>query len=197
MDYCSNCGKPLPEGAQFCPFCGIAVHAGASTAQATGAATTISRSGFDALGKDVRAREYWAKRLVAFVIDAIIVGVAIAVITAAMAFSAFFSGPLTIDRLFSSFWIAGVSSAVSGLVLVLYFTIAETAYGATVGKSILRLKVTTDEGGMPSLGTSFIRNISKIYWVLLLLDVVVGLAMETGYKKKFSDRYANTQVVLR
>ncbi|MBI2648992.1 MAG: hypothetical protein HYW93_04995 [Thaumarchaeota archaeon] len=62
---------------------------------------------------------------------------------------------------------------------------------------MLRLKVTTDDGGMPSLGTSFIRNISKIYWVLLLLDVVVGLAIEVGYKKKFSDRYANTQVVLR
>lgn len=197
MDYCSNCGKPLPEGAQFCPFCGIAVQASASTEKATGAATTTPRSGIDALGKDVRAREYWAKRIVAFVIDAIIVGVAITAITAAVAFSAFFTGPLTIDRLFSSFWVAGVSSAVSGLVLVLYFAIAETAYGTTVGKAILRLKVTTDAGRIPSLGTSFIRNISKIYWVLLLLDVVVGLAMEAGYKKKFSDRYANTQVVLR
>lgn len=197
MDYCSNCGKPLPEGAQFCPFCGITVQSGASTARATGAATTTPRSGIDALGKDMRAREYWAKRLVAFVIDAIIVGVAIIIITAAVAFSAFFTGPLTIDSLFSSLLVAGVSSAVSGLVLVLYFAIAETAYGTTVGKSILRLKVTTDDGGMPSLGTSFIRNISKIYWVLLLLDVVVGLAMEAGYKKKFSDRYANTLVVLR
>ncbi len=197
MDYCSNCGKPLPEGAQFCSFCGIAVQASASTAQATGAATTTPRSGIDALGKDIRAREYWAKRFVAFVIDAIVVGVAIAIITAAVAFSTFFSGPLTIERLFSSFWVTGVSSVVSGLALVFYFAIAETAYGATVGKSILRLKVTTDAGEMPSLGTSFIRNISKIYWVLLLLDVVVGLAMEAGYKKKFSDRYANTQVVLR
>ncbi|MBI2648991.1 MAG: zinc ribbon domain-containing protein [Thaumarchaeota archaeon] len=89
MDYCSNCGKPLPEGAQFCPFCGIAVQAGGSTARAIGAAPATPRSGIDALGKDVRAREYWAKRLVAFVIDAIIVGVVIAVVTAAVAFSTF------------------------------------------------------------------------------------------------------------
>lgn len=196
MNFCPNCGKPLPEGAQFCAFCGFAVQATVS-AQTTGAATPPPRSGIDALGKDLHAREYWAKRLVAFVIDAIIIGIAIALITAAVAFSTFFTGPMTIDRLFSSFWVAGVSSAASGLVLVIYFAIAETAYGTTVGKSVLGLKVTTDDGRMPSLGTSFIRNISKIYWVLLLLDVVVGLAMEAGYKKKFSDRYANTQVVLR
>lgn len=197
MDYCPKCGKPLPEGAQFCAFCGTPVQASASTAQAVGAATTTHRSGIDALSKDFGARAYWAKRLVAFIIDAIIIGVAIALISAVVAFSTFFAGPLTVDRFFSSFWVAGLSSVLSGLILVLYFVIAETTYGTTVGKSILGLKVTADDGRMPSLGTSFIRNISKIYWVLLLLDVVVGLALEVDYKKKFSDRYANTLVVLR
>lgn len=197
MDYCPKCGKPLPEGAQFCPFCGTALQAGAATAQAAGVGAITHRSGIDALSKDFGAREYWAKRLVAFIIDAIIIGLAIALISAAVAFSTFFAGPLTVDRFFSSFWVAGVSSVLSGLILVLYFVIAETTYGTTVGKLILGLKVTTDDGKMPSLGTSFIRNISKIYWVLLLLDAVVGLALEADYKKKFSDRYANTLVVLR
>jgi hypothetical protein len=43
-------------------------------------------------------------------------------------------------------------------------------------------------------GTSFLRDLSKINWVLLLLDVVLGLALEPGYTKKFSDRLLGTSV---
>jgi uncharacterized RDD family membrane protein YckC len=56
------------------------------------------------------------------------------------------------------------------------------------------LTVTTDNGLRPTLGASFLRNLSKINWVLLLLDVVVGLSLETGYLKKFSDRFLGTRV---
>jgi hypothetical protein len=40
-----------------------------------------------------------------------------------------------------------------------------------------------------------LRNISKIYWLLLLLDTVVGLATSKNYTQKFSDRFAGTEVV--
>lgn len=57
------------------------------------------------------------------------------------------------------------------------------------------LRVTTDGGGRPTLGVSFLRNLSKINWVLLLLDVILGLALEVGYTKKFSDRFFGTSVI--
>jgi uncharacterized RDD family membrane protein YckC len=57
------------------------------------------------------------------------------------------------------------------------------------------LKVTTLSGAQLDWGQAFLRNISKIYWVLLLLDVVAGLAMQKAYKQKFSDNYAGTIVV--
>jgi hypothetical protein len=47
------------------------------------------------------------------------------------------------------------------------------------------------------LGTSFLRNLSKINWALLLLDVILGLALEVGYMRKFSDRFLRTSVTPR
>jgi len=38
--------------------------------------------------------------------------------------------------------------------------------------------------------------VSKIYWVLLPLDVILGLALEAGYTKKLSDTYLGTSVIL-
>jgi hypothetical protein len=40
-----------------------------------------------------------------------------------------------------------------------------------------------------------VRNISKVYWLLLLLDVVVGLATPKQYTQKFSDKLVGTSVV--
>ena len=83
---------------------------------------------------------------------------------------------------------------VIGLFSILYFPATEVYNGASIGKSVLGLKVTTLDGAKPNWGQAFVRNVSKIYWVLLLLDVVVGLAIQTDYRQKFSDRYAGTVV---
>src|SRR5207247_5967209 len=58
------------------------------------------------------------------------------------------------------------------LVLFLYFFLAEGLYGRTLGKEIMGLRVERVDGKSMDLRSSFIRNISKIYWLLLLLDVV-------------------------
>ena len=49
-------------------------------------------------------------------------------------------------------------------------------------------------GGNPSFGEAFVRNISKIYWLLRLLAVIVGLAITKGYKQKYSDHLMGTTV---
>jgi uncharacterized RDD family membrane protein YckC len=84
----------------------------------------------------------------------------------------------------------------ASLLFVLYFAFME-AYngGRSLGKRIMGLRVTTDGGQSPGLGPAFVRNISKINWVLLLLDVILGLALEIGYVKKFSDRFMGTKVI--
>ena len=154
----------------------------------------MSDSGLSTLTRDSAAQEYWVKRLLAYVIDAIIVYAAIGLIAAATVLPAFLMGVFVPGSSPHVAFLGGFLGTVSSLILVLYFTCAEATYGKTIGKGVMKLKVTTEGGGRPSLGTSFLRNLSKINWVLLLLDVILGLALETGYRRKFSDRYLGTSV---
>lgn len=59
----------------------------------------------------------------------------------------------------------------------------------------MHLKVVGPKGGNPTFVQSLVRNISKIYWILLLLDVIVGLATSKQYNQKYSDKLVGTSVV--
>lgn len=189
--FCSKCGADLPAGATFCPSCGAPV--GAASAGQT-AFQNMPSNGFSALFSSRAAQEYWLKRLVAFVIDAVIVYVVIGILVAAAALPAYFAGLFVPGSSARIAFIGGFIGTLASLLFVLYFTVAEGAYGETIGKHVMGLKVTTDSGQRPSYGTSLLRNISKIYWVLLLLDVIVGLALDFGYMKRFSDKFLGTKV---
>ena len=145
----------------------------------------------DSLIKEGRAQGYWLSRLIAFVIDAILVDVVLLILAFVLAFPALLVGGFA--AVVSVF--AGIFSIVSGVALVLYFAVIETVVGASVGKHLLGLKVIATGGKTPDFGEAFVRNVSKIYWVLLLLDVVVGLATSKLYSQKFSDRLVGTEVV--
>ena len=82
-----------------------------------------------------------------------------------------------------------------GLIYVLYFTIAEPSYGYTLGKALIGLKVVAADGERPNLEGAFIRNISKIFWVFLILDVIGGFFLARDPHQKFSDRIAGTTIV--
>jgi uncharacterized RDD family membrane protein YckC len=148
-------------------------------------------SGVDAVLKESGAQTYWVRRVVAFIIDAVIIFVVtgILVLLAALPFLVF-SGPGAFGAVFG-----GVFGLFAGLILVLYFVVFEVLSGASIGKRILALKVVAAGGKAPTAGESFVRNISKIYWLLLILDVVVGLALSKEYTKKYTDKLMGTSVV--
>ena len=176
--YCTKCGKELPEGAEFCPNCGAAVRTEVG----------LYETAAERIGHDNLLQQHWIKRIIAIVIDSIIVGIATTIVMVALFFPLFLANPFGFFN-----WLSFPFAM--GLIYVLYFTITESIYGYTIGKGILNLKVVAADGGRPSFESAFIRNISKIYWVLLLLDVVVGLAIQKDYRQKFSDSYAGTMVV--
>ena len=181
--FCSNCAAPLQPGTAFCTSCGAPV----GQAGSTGA----TLSGVDALIKESGAQNYWLRRIFAFVIDAVIVGVILVVAAVFVAIPTFvFSGTAGLTSVF-----AGVFSILAGIILFLYFIVAEVSRGATVGKGAMHLKVVGPRGGNPTLFQSLVRNLSKIYWVLLLLDVVLGLATSKQYTQKLSDRLVGTSVI--
>jgi hypothetical protein len=109
--FCPKCGKEVPQGATFCPSCGAALQAGAPAAPS-------APSGFDTLTKDQKAQEYWLWRLVAFVIDAIIVYVVLGVLTALVAIPALLTGGF---GLFGA--VFGGLAFLWGIIFVLYFAL--------------------------------------------------------------------------
>ena len=182
--FCAKCGKELPAGATFCPSCGTSV-GGTSSAQ-----PQAPTSGIDTLAKDQKAQEYWIWRLVAIIVDYIIVGIVWGIIALVIAFPSFFAGG---GAFFGA--VLGGFAFVYGIIFVLYFSVAESVWGASIGKHLFNLRVKSKTGSNPTFGEAFVRNISKIYWLLLLLDVVVGLALSKGYEQKYSDRLMGTTVV--
>ena len=126
-------------------------------------------------------QQHWVRRIIAIAIDSIVVAIATAVLGLVTDISGIFN------------WMS--LPFVMGLIYVLYFTVAESIYGYTMGKKLVNLKVTLASGKRPSLKNAFIRNISKIYWILLLLDLVGGLITSTDLHQKYSDRVANTTVI--
>jgi len=184
MPFCPKCGSEVESTAQFCPRCGAQL----------GSEVPSARSGLDTLTKEPAAQSYWLERLFAFVIDVVIIWIALGILAFLVFVPALFASPFTLRGVEGVFAGFGVFSGVSGIILVVYFTLADSFYGRTFGKSLFGLKVVSDGGGPATVWQALIRNISKIYWVLVLIDVLVGLGLDPDYKKKFSDRLARTTV---
>ena len=150
-------------------------------------------TGFERIGSDSRLQDNWIRRLVAFIIDSIIVWIGTLIIAAIIfvpliIVAAATGWPWFMFNPFAFPFFAGVLS-------VLYFALLEARYGWTFGKKIMNLKTIKLEGQKPALDAAFIRNISKIYWILVLLDVVIGLATLGDPHQKISDRTARTTIV--
>lgn len=148
------------------------------------------RTGLELLRDDKGVQNHWARRLIAIIIDAVIVFaavVAVSAVFAALFLISFglFSPVLAFTALFGAWW---------GIWLFVYSFLAEGLYSRTIGKQIMGLRVETVDGRQIDFRQSLVRNISKIYWVLLLLDVVIGLAMPGEMSQKWTDRYIGTKV---
>ncbi len=190
MVYCWKCGSELREDAGFCPKCGASVR---------GTMGVQSPTGFELLRDDKNIQNHWARRVIAFVIDAVIVTVALAIIAAVVSipFLIGLNFASTTGGAFPAWWNAWWGVWLGGLipvVVLLYFFLAEGLYGRTLGKEIMGLRVQRVDGKPMDLRNSFVRNISKIYWILLLIDVAVGLGTHGEMSQKWSDRYIGTKV---
>lgn len=136
---------------------------------------------------------HWLYRLIAFIIDSIIIGIIAGIIFSLVIASVFFGGG------FGYTWGWGFYLGfpfLLGLLELLYFVFMDTYYGATLGKRVMGLKVQTVNGGKVTFEKAFIRNISKIFWLFLLLDWILGV-VTPGHdqRQKYSDRIAGTTVV--
>ena len=131
---------------------------------------------------------HWIYRIIALVIDSIIIGIPIWAIWTFVIIS---GGALWI--VLYGGWL--LLPLLVGIIQLLYFIVLEVSWGATVGKKVLGMQVQMTNGSKVDAGKSFIRNISKIYWLFLLLDWIIGLATPgPDRRQKYTDRMAGTTV---
>jgi len=136
---------------------------------------------------------HWVLRLIAVIID----GIILTIIAWILLFFLFV--PLLFVGALAGLWLAWGTFLVipfaSGILWVIYSVILESWWSATLGKRILGLKVQTVSGGKPDLNKLFLRNISKIFPLFLLLDWLIGVATPGDKRQKYMDRVAGTTVV--
>ncbi len=134
---------------------------------------------------------HWLYRLIALIIDGIIVGIPVAIIWTIISLALIFADPFLLTW---GGWL--LLPLIFGILWVLYFVILDVAWGATIGKRLLGLQVQTVNGGKVPFDKAFIRNISKIYWIFLILDWLIAVVTPgTDKRQKFTDRIAGTTVV--
>ncbi len=80
------------------------------------------------------------------------------------------------------------------MIVLAYFVLAEALFEQTIGKELMGLRVARLDGKRVDLWSSFVRNISKIALILLVVDVAVGLGTHGDGRQKYSDRYIGTVV---
>jgi uncharacterized RDD family membrane protein YckC len=82
-------------------------------------------------------------------------------------------------------------------ILFAYFSATEAAWGATVGKRVLGLRVVAADGSSPSSGAILLRNLVRFVDWLPGLYIVGAIAVFAGGqpRRRLGDRVAKTRVV--
>ena len=147
----------------------------------------------------------WFLRLIAYVIDSIIILIPTVLIydffiksaiTPVETYYQYGSGYYTVAGELPWWGLWLLAPIFFGVVEVVYFTIFDTAWSKTMGKYLLGLNVQTINGGRVNIGKSFLRNMSKIFWVALAIDWPLGVFTKGNNRnQKYLDRLAGTTVV--
>ena len=127
--------------------------------------------------------EHFTSRLKALIIDAIIVTLFAALIDNILY--------IILSIIKNQTLLAWYPTIVLVAVTILYFTIFEAKTNKTLGKKVTHLYV-SDEDGYMSYKKAFIRNLTKIFWIPLLFDVILGKIL--NYPSRLFDKLAGTDV---
>lgn len=125
------------------------------------------------------------KRIVAFILDFLVITFFIWILNPIIY-------PLVIVT--GIYGIFNYSLVFLAIIIMAYFTYLEKSKTSTLGKSIMGIHVEPEQGELTYQKT-FIRNLSKILWFPLLLDLIGGYLSKND-SIRLLDKYAKTKVVL-
>jgi len=184
--YCSQCGQ-LKSEQELARFGDVLV-----CAQCKPFYTQQLREGTAAAGTFQYAG-FWI-RFVAVIIDAIIVGLACAVIQAALVGSVIRTTALGARPAAGVAVMIGLVYLLSTAIAASYEAFFVNRMGATPGKLILKLKVVRPDGGQVSLGRAFGRYFAKLLSGIIL-SIGYIIAAFDDQKRALHDRIADTRVI--
>jgi len=176
MPYCQKCGKELPEGAKYCPVCGTA--AAMKEAPAASAVPTAPAMP-EASGLKLA---FWWERFVAWLIDAVIVGIVVGILGLFVSLSWWSGWPSWIP--FFNF---------NGVFLFLYWMFMDGAYGQSFGKMVMRIKVTRLDGSEIGMVNAALESLGKAF--LLPLDCLIGWILYPRRRQRIFNYLSKTIVI--
>ncbi|MGL4669188.1 MAG: RDD family protein [Methanobacteriaceae archaeon] len=129
--------------------------------------------------------EIFRKRIVAYIMDYFVISSIMWVLSQIVAFIVFS---------YSTFLVYNYLIFVLPVLTLIYFVILEKIKGETVGKNLMGLKVVNEYNGNISYKSSIIRNISKIYFLPILIDLVIG-RFSKGDNERILGKASKTVVI--
>ncbi len=153
----------------YCKKCGSEVAEDAEYCPSCGAGINISELELASFGE----------RFLAYIIDAMIIGFVVGIIAWPWSWGMHHMGPVDI----------GLDS----VALFLYWAYTEGTTGQSIGKKIMKIKVTDLEGEPIDVSRSMYQALGKAF--LLPLDVIVGLLMYNDKEQRLFNHLSETIVV--
>jgi uncharacterized RDD family membrane protein YckC len=181
MPYCNKCGNELPEGAKYCPVCGTAV----SMEEAPAASAVPTAPAAPEVSGLKLA--FWWERFVAWLIDAVIIGVVVGILGlfSLLAGVTWWSG--------WPGWLPFFNFNLGGVLYFLYWMFMDGAYGQSFGKMIMRLKITRLDGSEIGMGNAAVESLGKAF--LLPLDCILGWLLYPRRKQRIFNYLSQTIVI--
>ena len=127
--------------------------------------------------------EFFKKRAYAYIVDFFVVSALMWIISYVLYLFANFYNVFAIYHYFIF---------VLPVIQLIYFTVLEKTMHATIGKRLFYIEIESLRGNL-SYSQTFIRSISKIFWVIIILDILLGII--TKKDDRFLDYISRTHIV--
>ena len=138
---------------------------------------------FDQIQHDQALQDLWVKRVLAALVDAVLV------------FAPVYVTMGVFMMMGASLWYMG--GFASGVIWFLYSFLFETAAGGSIGKLLFGMRVVSVEGKLEPIQL-LIRNATKLVAVLMVIDVFIAMITDANDpRQRLMDRIAGTTLVFQ
>ena len=113
----------------------------------------------------------FSRRVVAYVIDFFVVSAFMWIISYLLFF---------LVNPYNSYMVYQYFPYVTPVLILVYFIFLEKTKGATIGKALMYLEVRSRNGARINWAQAIVRNLTKIYWVPIVFDWLIGKLLGAG-----------------